>query len=75
MPITVVAGDGVPTLATVHYDAGELDFASTPREPGDGRVPLERAKPRRLPFKLITTKADHGTLLNDPKVIDALLAP
>ncbi len=74
VPLTVVASDGVPTLTTVHYAGGALDFTSTPREPGDGRVPLSRATPKRLRYELVTSKAEHAALLNDPKVIDALLA-
>ncbi len=75
IPITVVAGGSLPTLASVRHDGHVWDFASTPREQGDGRVILERARPRRLKHDLLTTPAEHAGLLNDPKVIDALLAP
>ena len=75
VPITVVAGDGLPTLASVRHDGSTWDFASTPRAPGDGRVLIERAQPRRLKYDLVTTKAEHAALLNDPRVIDALLGP
>lgn len=74
VPLTVVASDGVPTLSSAGYADRTIDFASTPREPGDGRVPRGRATPKRLQYELVTSKVEHAALLNDPKVIDALLA-
>lgn len=75
IPLTVVAGDGIPTLATARHSGDVWDFEQAPRQPGDGRVPLERARPRRLSHTLVTSKAEHAALLNDPTVIEALLAP
>ena len=73
IPLTVVAGDGVATLDTVRHSSTGWSF-DTPRVPGDGRVPAERARPAHLQHRLITSKAEHSALLNDPIVIQALLA-
>ena len=75
VPITVVAGNGQPTITAMRHHGSTWDFAGTERTPGDGRVPVDRAQPRRLRHDLITTRAEHAALLNDPLVIDALLAP
>lgn len=74
-PILVVTGKAHPTLSKIQKNGKRSvngwDFASLPREPGDGRV-LEKNSfpPKGISYETFYSTWSHSALLNDPSVID-----
>lgn len=76
-PIIVVASGGLPTLARARLNGPKsirgVDFDTSPKEPGDGRVRLRSAlPPGGISYRLIASDSEHTQLLNDPSIIEMI---
>ena len=78
-PLAVLASDMRPTLTTV-VRAGPRavrgwDFHTASKEPGDGRVLFEKAKPPEgVEYTMHKTEREHADLLNDTSHVSTILA-
>ena len=60
----VVLSSSSPTIHRIRVEGEKLDFAGSPRAPGDGRVTREAALPPLEGFEEMNVAAQHSKLLD-----------